>query len=95
VQRLPGHAAEITAVAFFEDGKRLFTAARNRQIKVWDAKSWATADQNQPASHELLTLEQHTDSVVSLAIFPSKDHPALLSAGADGQAILWRYLPWR
>ncbi len=95
VQKLPGHSAEITAITFSPDGQRLFTAGRNSQVKVWDANAWAAADQSQSASRELLTLEQHTDSVVSLAVFPSAKYPALLSAGADGQAILWPSLSWR
>jgi WD40 repeat protein len=94
VQKVPGHTAELTALAFSDDGERLFTAGRNRQVKVWDAIAWATADPKQPVAHELLTLEQHKDSVVSLCLFPSAKFPALLSAGADGQAILWRYVPW-
>ena len=92
IQKLPGHTAVITSLVFSnEGGERLFTAGGNRQVKVWDTLSWATADSKQMASHELLTLERHKDSVVSLSLFPSEKYPALLSAGADGQAMLWRY----
>jgi len=92
---LRGHATEINALTFSPDGERLFTAGGNKQVKVWDAKSWAAADKNQPAAREVLTLEEHTNSVVSLTFYPStKNPPALLSAGADGQAILWPSLDW-
>src|SRR3712207_7213250 len=43
---------------------------------------------------ELLTLEQHTGSVVSLDFLESPQGPALLSAGGDGQAILWPAMSW-
>ena len=91
---LQGHSSNINAITFSKDGDRLFTAGANRQVKVWDAKSWG-ADAKQTALLELLTLEQHTDSVVALANYPSAEKPALLSAGTDGQVILWRYLPWQ
>jgi hypothetical protein len=32
--------------------------------------------------------------VVSLSFFNSKDFPALLTAGADGRAILWPTVDW-
>lgn len=82
VQKLPGHSGQITALAFSIDGERLFVAGSDPRVGIWDTHSW----------QELLTLEQPTNSVVSLAFVPSaldaKD-PALLTAGADGQAILW------
>jgi WD40 repeat protein/serine/threonine protein kinase len=93
VQKLPGHSAEITAVAFSSDGQRLFTAGRDFHVKLWDATNWQAAGQG-ASPHELLTLEQHTDSVVSLCLFPSAKYPALLTAGADGQAILWPSVSW-
>lgn len=93
VQKLPGHSAEITALAFSPDGQRLFTAGRDFHVKLWDATHWQAGDQG-ASSHELLTLEQHTDSIVSLSLFPSAKYPALLTAGADGQAILWPSVSW-
>lgn len=99
---LGGHSAEITSLAFSpEDGQRLFTAARDFNVKLWDTKPWSVAakvGEGQlgnaeqaipPVSRELLTLEQHTDSVVSVCFFASKTYPSLLTAGADGQTILW------
>jgi WD40 repeat protein len=94
VQKLPGHSAELTAVAFSADGQRLFTAGRDFHVKLWDATAWQAAGQDRSPSRELLTLEQHTDSVVSLGLFPSAKYPALLTAGADGQAILWPSVSW-
>jgi WD40 repeat protein len=95
IQKLPGHSAEITAIAFSSDGERLFTAGRDFHVKLWDTTSWQAPRQDRSPSRELLTLEQHTDSVVSLALFPSAKYPALLTAGADGQAILWPSLNWK
>ena len=95
VPPLSGHSAEITSLAFSPDGKRLFTASQDFHVKLWDTTPWdvkpgdASGGTAQLVSGELLTLEQHTDSVVSVAFFASPKYPSLLTAGADGQAILW------
>jgi WD40 repeat protein len=98
---LGGHSAEITSLAFSPDSERLFTASQDSNVKLWDTKPWSIAAETKkvqlndaeeairPVSRELLTLEQHTDSVVSVCFFASKTYPSLLTAGADGQAILW------
>jgi WD40 repeat protein len=95
VPSLNSHSAEITSLAFSPDGRRLFTASQDFHVKVWDTTAWNVkpgdlgGDGAQAVSRELLTLEQHTDSVVSVAFFTSPKFPSLLTAGADGQAILW------
>jgi WD40 repeat protein len=82
---LAGHSAEITSLVFAPDGDRLFTASRDFTVKLWDANAW----------RELLTLGEHTDSVVSVSLFASPTHPSLLTAGAEGQALLWPTVSWR
>jgi WD40 repeat protein len=87
---LSGHSADITSLAFSPDGQRLLTASKDHNVKIWDTKPWSEpVDANQPVQRELLTLEQHVDSVASVSFFPSTKFPSLLTAGADGQAILW------
>jgi WD40 repeat protein len=39
IQRLPGHAGEITALAFSADNKLLASATEFGEIKVWDVQS--------------------------------------------------------
>jgi WD40 repeat protein len=93
---LSGHSANINEITFSEDdnGLRLFTAGADRLVKLWDTTTWSADDQNQAASRELLSLEEHSGSVVSVSFFHSKEFPALLTAGADGRAILWPTVNW-
>jgi WD40 repeat protein len=84
--KLSGHSAEVTSIAFSPDSERLFTASQDFTIKLWDTKAWAAGT---GAQREILTLEQHTDSVMSITFVGNDTLPSLLSAGADGQAILW------
>lgn len=88
---LKGHSADITSITFSPDSKRLFTASKDRSIKLWDANAW-TANAND--LRELLTLEEHNGDVTSVTIFGTEKTPALLSAGTDGHAILWPTNKW-
>jgi WD40 repeat protein len=104
VQKLVGHSAEVTSLAFTPDGSRLLTGGRDFNVKLWDAEAWsasATADSKQEAgdtdeqvSREILTLEGHTDAVMSIGFLKDADHPFVLTAGSDGQAILWPSASW-
>jgi WD40 repeat protein len=93
---LTGHSADINAITFSQDehGLRLFTAGADRLVKLWDTTTWNAGAQNQAASRELLSLEEHTGSVVSVSFFDNTEFPALLTAGADGRAILWPTVDW-
>jgi WD40 repeat protein len=95
--KLRGHSAEVASLAFSPDGMRLFTGSRDFNVKLWDTKPWQAAamDGTQSSSRELLTLEGHTDGVTSLSFLQSPNYPSLLTAGADGQAILWPSVDWQ
>jgi hypothetical protein len=38
---------------------------------------------------ELLTLEGHTDAVMSICLFEHPMYPSIVTASSDGRAILW------
>jgi WD40 repeat protein len=96
VQKLVGHSAEITSLAFTPDGSRLLTGGRDFNVKLWDAEAW-TADAGETGeqvSREILTLEGHTDAVMSITFLSNGSNPFVLTAGSDGQAILWPSASW-
>jgi WD40 repeat protein len=76
---LRGHDDRVTAVGFAQDGKRLFTAAQDRTVRVWDGADL------------LLTLRGHSDWITGLAVEPSG--ACLASASQDGTVHLWRAGP--
>jgi WD40 repeat protein len=94
---LSGHFADVTAVAFSADGLRLITAGKDRDVKLWDTRAWSAgaAGTAQANLGELLTLEGHTDAVMSICLFGNPEYPSIVTAGSDGQAILWPSIDWR
>jgi WD40 repeat protein len=60
----------------------LATAGENTLIKVWDTASWS----------ELLTIQDHTKMVRSLAFSP--DGRTLASVGQDGRVIVRNAYAW-
>lgn len=96
VTKLLGHSADVTSLDFSKDGLRLLSGSRDTTCKIWDISRLsqldpadAAFDQVNSASNlgELLTLEKHTSDVV-LAQF-SPDGSEILTAGKEGQAIIW------
>ncbi|MDI1241873.1 MAG: WD40 repeat domain-containing protein, partial [bacterium] len=73
-----GHEAELWAVDFTQDGKRLATADVSGLIKIWDV----------PSGHELLTLKANVGALSSIAISP--DGKTLAASGHDGIVRLFR-----
>jgi WD40 repeat protein len=95
--RFDGHWADITALCFSPDGNRLFTAAKDFTVKVWDTANFerpmtaaAEIDQQPERSiSELLTLTDHRGFVTSVRFSPDERMPFVLTTGLDGQAIVW------
>jgi WD40 repeat protein len=93
---LAGHSAEVTSLAFTPDGARLLTAGRDFNVKLWDAEAWAAepGETGESVSREILTLEGHKDAVMSITFLQNGNSPFVLTAGSDGQAILWPSASW-
>jgi WD40 repeat protein len=94
---LSGHFADVASLAFSADGLRLITGGRDRNVKLWDTRplSEDAASAGQAFLGELLTLDGHTDPVVSTWLFANPMYPSIVTAGSDGQAILWPSNDWR
>jgi WD40 repeat protein/predicted Ser/Thr protein kinase len=76
--RLQGHAAEVSAVLFTPDGRRLITASADRTVKVWDTH----------LGLEVMSLRQATGPIVGLAL--SRDGGVLVAGGGrSNQHELW------
>jgi WD40 repeat protein len=74
---LIGHRAEIRAVSWSPDGRRLATGSADGTAKVWDAAS----------GRQLLTLKGHTSPLWSVSWSP--DGQRLATASEDGTAKVW------
>jgi WD40 repeat protein/serine/threonine protein kinase len=96
-ETLTAHSADITSLAFSLDGLRLITAGRDHNVKLWDTTPWGVVADDADESYrgELLTLEGHNDAVTSICIFKNATYPSIVTAGADGQAILWPSIDFR
>ena len=77
LRTLSGHTAEVWAVAFSRDGKRLATGGVDAKVQVWEV-----------ATGKLLrTLSGHTDAIEVMAFSP--DGIRLASASDDGTVRVW------
>ena len=77
LRTLSGHTADVWAVAFSRDGKRLATGGVDATVQVWEV-----------ATGELLrTLSGHTDAIELLAFSP--DGIRLASSSDDGTTKVW------
>jgi WD40 repeat protein len=89
-RKTDAHSEDITAVAFSHDGKRLFTASKDFSVKVWDTRFPGDKSLGGDFKEALLTLEEHQGEVTSVVMSPPPDGRHLLTAGLDGQTIVWR-----
>jgi WD40 repeat protein/DNA-binding XRE family transcriptional regulator len=77
LRTLSGHTAEVWAVAFSRDGKRLATGGVDSMVQVWEVATGKL----------LVTLSGHTDAIELLAFSP--DGIRLASASDDGTVRVW------
>ena len=77
------HTAPVTSASFSADGLRAVTGSRDSGVKLWDVTN----------GKELLSLKGHTSEVNVVRFSPTGG--TILSAGADGTAILWPTTPWQ
>jgi WD40 repeat protein/serine/threonine protein kinase len=71
------HLAQVWAVAFSPDGRRILTGGFDGTAKVWDAAS----------GEERFTLRGHADAVTSVAF--SSDGQRILTGSQDTKAMIW------
>jgi WD40 repeat protein/tetratricopeptide (TPR) repeat protein len=81
VHTLTGHSAEVVALAFSPDGRRLATASSDRTIKLWDTVTGL----------DIFTLRGHTAGVLCLAF--SSDGNRLVTGAIDSSARVWDATP--
>ncbi|WP_442949262.1 AAA-like domain-containing protein, partial [Nostoc sp.] len=77
--RLEGHSAPVSRVAFSPDGKTLASASADKTIKLWNIET----------GKEITTLTGHSDWVGSIVFSP--DGKTLASASADNTIKLWNF----
>ncbi|HWL10907.1 MAG TPA: hypothetical protein VNQ76_21040, partial [Planctomicrobium sp.] len=89
VREFSGHADEVTDVKFLaaenEAQFRIVTASRDSSVRVWDPRIDNLDDNVTP--RELLALRRHSLGVT--AVDATSNNDLLLSAGLDGEVILW------
>ena len=81
VHTLTGHSADVTAVIFSPDGRRLATASFDRTVKLWDVQT----------GEDVFTLRGHTAGLSNLAFSP--DGNLIISGGGDATARVWNATP--
>lgn len=89
VRRFTGHADEISDIKFLStespENFRIISASRDTLARVWDPRINQMGDN--VASRELLVLRGHSLGVTAVDV---ADHGRLvMSAGLDGEVILW------
>lgn len=77
VGRLDTHGADVTAVAWGGDGRRIFAGASDGKIFIWNAET-------RTLEH---TLEGHSAGITSLSLAPN--FSAFASASEDGSVRVW------
>ena len=77
---LKGHKRGLWDINFYKFDKLVVTGSGDKTIKVWSLLDFTCKK----------TLEGHTNSVQRVKFF-NKDHPQLLSCGADGLVKIWDY----
>ena len=83
---LDGHSDRIEDITLLLDGSkqpRLFTASRDKSVRVWDP----FADKDQRTGREIVALRRHTQGVT--AVDAISDGQLLMTAARDGTVILW------
>lgn len=93
---LAGHADSIEGIHVAGDslsGYRVFTASADDSVKVWDPRqanqldSKPTSTDRVKQGREMLSLRKHRGDVTAVDLSP--DGRLLMTAGKDGQVILW------
>jgi WD40 repeat protein len=74
------HVAEVTALAFTPDGKRLIAGSLDRSLSLWDLTD---------AGAKPTVLEKHGDAVWSLSISP--DSRWMASGAGDRRVMFWPF----
>lgn len=77
---LKGHKRGLWDINFYKFDKLIVTGSGDKTIKVWSLLDFSCNK----------TLEGHTNSVQRVKFF-NREHPQLLSCGADGLIKLWDY----
>lgn len=77
---LKGHKRGLWDINFYKFDKLIVTGSGDKTIKVWSLLDFSCKK----------TLEGHTNSVQRVKFF-NREHPQLLSCGADGLIKLWDY----
>jgi eukaryotic-like serine/threonine-protein kinase len=78
---LTGHSADVVAIAFSPDSRRLATASFDRTVKLWDMQT----------GQDVFTLLGHTAGAVSVAFSP--DGNQIVTGGIDFTARVWNATP--
>ena len=85
-----GHADRIDDIAIVQDSSnelRVMTASRDKSARVWDP-NFASTDRR---AREIVTLRKHSLGVT--AIDATDDGELIMTAGRDGNVILWPASP--
>ncbi|MBC8871640.1 MAG: protein kinase [Planctomycetes bacterium] len=87
---LKGHSKSVAAVAFSPDGRRVLTGSADETAKLW-AIHYVREENGEATGiesvDEVLSLRGHRGEVTSVAFSP--DGRNVLTAGRDGQAVVW------
>ena len=87
-----GHAGVIEGIEVVGDrkrGYRVFTASSDDSVKVWDPmiRSGESEHEGSKLGREVLSLRKHRGDVTAIDMSP--DGRVMMTAGKDGQVILW------
>ncbi|QDT03157.1 Serine/threonine-protein kinase PknD [Rubripirellula lacrimiformis] len=93
---MDGHADAVLDVAVVGAGEtmRIFTASADDSARVWDPRIGTLDEQQKPvAGREIISLRRHDGDVTT--VDATRDGRLLMSAGNDGNVVLWPAQPVR
>lgn len=92
-QTLKGHSDFVLSVCWRDGGDLLFSASKDRTVRVWDARADKPCGGSADGGSSIATLTAHSNSILSIAHAPVNDmrRGTFATGSGDRSARVWSY----